>query len=49
MARPGRAPGAKFSLKDGLLMLISFVIVVLWFYGGNIVIVRCILKYFGVM
>lgn len=36
LARPSRAPVAKFPLKDGLLMLISPVIVVLWFYGRTL-------------
>lgn len=36
LARLGRALVANFSLKDGLLMLISCVIVVLWFYGRTL-------------
>ena len=47
LARPSRAPVAKFSLKDGLLMLISCVIVVLWFYGRTLLF-RCMRKYLGV-
>lgn len=45
MTRPSIAPVAQFPLKDGLLMFISRLIVVLW---ENIVIVRCRRKYLGV-